>query len=101
MSVCGKLLAGLLFILSLELCYAQHWSYGLRPGGKRESENLIDSFQDAGNEADKPAEVQHFDCTVPQQNSRLSLQRGSLARWLEGEIGRKRLLFNEGKMVPQ
>ncbi|XP_069473697.1 progonadoliberin-1 [Ambystoma mexicanum] len=102
MEVWGKHLAGIcVFVLSMELCCAQHWSYGLRPGGKRDSENFLDSFQDAGNDVEKPADVQHLECTVPQENSRLSLLRGALAGWLAGESGRKRFLFNEGKMTQQ
>ncbi|MGH0149348.1 UNVERIFIED_CONTAM: hypothetical protein FKN15_015114 [Acipenser sinensis] len=29
-----------------EVCYGQHWSYGLRPGGKRETETLLDTLQE-------------------------------------------------------
>lgn len=35
----------LLFVMSVEICLAQHWSYGLQPGGKRNAENLVESFQ--------------------------------------------------------
>lgn len=42
-----KLLAGLLLLtLCVVGCSSQHWSYGLRPGGKRNAENVIDSFQE-------------------------------------------------------
>lgn len=42
-----KLLAGLtLLALCVVGCSSQHWSYGLRPGGKRNAENLIDSFKE-------------------------------------------------------
>lgn len=42
-----KLLAGLILLtLCVAGCSSQHWSYGLRPGGKRNVENLIDSFQE-------------------------------------------------------
>ncbi|EPQ20048.1 Progonadoliberin-1 [Myotis brandtii] len=42
-----KLLAGLILLtLCVVSCSSQHWSYGLRPGGKRNAENLIDSFQE-------------------------------------------------------
>lgn len=38
----------LLFVLSMETCSAQHWSYGLQPGGKRNAENLLESLQEVG-----------------------------------------------------
>ena len=38
----------LLFVMSVEICLAQHWSYGLQPGGKRNAENLAESFQEVG-----------------------------------------------------
>jgi len=38
----------LLFLLSVEICLAQHWSYGLQPGGKRNAENLAESIQEVG-----------------------------------------------------
>lgn len=38
----------LLFVLSVEICLAQHWSYGLQPGGKRNAENVVGSFQEVG-----------------------------------------------------
>ncbi|NXV75015.1 GON1 protein, partial [Atlantisia rogersi] len=44
------LVSVLLFALSLEICLAQHWSYGLQPGGKRSAENLAESFQETANE---------------------------------------------------
>lgn len=42
-----KLIAAVLLLsLCLEDCSSQHWSYGLRPGGKRSEEHLVDSFQE-------------------------------------------------------
>lgn len=42
-----KLLAGLILLtLCVVGCSSQHWSYGLRPGGKRNAENVLDSFQE-------------------------------------------------------
>lgn len=42
-----KLIAAVLLLsLCLEGCSSQHWSYGLRPGGKRSAEHLVDSFQE-------------------------------------------------------
>uniref|UniRef100_A0A8C9G1E9 Progonadoliberin-1 n=1 Tax=Pavo cristatus TaxID=9049 RepID=A0A8C9G1E9_PAVCR len=44
-----KVLVGaLLFTTSVAICLAQHWSYGLQPGGKRNAENLVGSFQEVG-----------------------------------------------------
>lgn len=47
MELIPKLLAGLIL---LTLCVvdgsSQHWSYGLRPGGKRNAENLMDYFRE-------------------------------------------------------
>lgn len=43
----SKLLAGLMLLtLCVMGCSSQHWSYGLRPGGKRNAENGMDSFQE-------------------------------------------------------
>ncbi|NXJ89017.1 GON1 protein, partial [Corythaixoides concolor] len=52
------LVSVLLFVVSLEICLAQHWSYGLQPGGKRNAENLAESFQEMANEMEKLGEVQ-------------------------------------------
>lgn len=42
-----KLIAAVVLLsLGLEGCSSQHWSYGLRPGGKRSAEHLGDSFQE-------------------------------------------------------
>lgn len=42
-----KRLAGLILLaLCVVGCSGQHWSYGLRPGGKRNAENLINSFRE-------------------------------------------------------
>ncbi|XP_030055475.1 progonadoliberin-1 [Microcaecilia unicolor] len=81
----------LLIVISLEICCAQHWSYGLRPGGKRDSETLMDSYQDTTNEVDKYAEPRPFECSLLQQHSRFSTLKGALASLLEGETGRKKL----------
>ncbi|XP_029457660.1 progonadoliberin-1 [Rhinatrema bivittatum] len=81
----------LLLIISLEVSSAQHWSYGLRPGGKRDSETLMDTYQDAPNDVDKFAEPRPFECGLLQQHSHLSVLKGVLASLLEGETGRKKL----------
>lgn len=52
--------AVLLLSLCLEGCSSQHWSYGLRPGGKRNAEHLVESFQ----EVSFPA-LPHFELCEP------------------------------------
>uniref|UniRef100_K7FGD0 Progonadoliberin-1 n=2 Tax=Pelodiscus sinensis TaxID=13735 RepID=K7FGD0_PELSI len=81
----------LLFVLSVEICLAQHWSYGLQPGGKRDAENLVESFQEIASEMEKMGELQHFECTGPQQRSMLGGLKGALASLIEGEAGRKKI----------
>ncbi|KAK7820683.1 hypothetical protein U0070_026227, partial [Myodes glareolus] len=50
-----KLIAAVLLLsLCLEGCSSQHWSYGLRPGGKRSAEHLVDPFQEASHSASQP-----------------------------------------------
>ncbi|KFQ19830.1 Progonadoliberin-1, partial [Merops nubicus] len=58
----------LLFVLSVEICLAQHWSYGLQPGGKRNAENLVESFQEIANEMEKLREVQKTGCPGSSQH---------------------------------
>lgn len=38
----------LLCALCLGLCLAQHWSFGLQPGGKRSPQDLLGPFQEVG-----------------------------------------------------
>ncbi|KAK2513114.1 Gnrh1 [Columba guinea] len=67
-----KILVGvLLFVLSMETCLAQHWSYGLQPGGKRNAENLLESLQEIAREMEKLGEVQKSECPGSTQHSRL------------------------------
>ncbi|NWU48648.1 GON1 protein, partial [Dromas ardeola] len=61
----------LVFVMSVEICSAQHWSYGLQPGGKRNAENLVESFQEIANEMEKPGEAQKTECPGSEQHSRL------------------------------
>ncbi|NXD68798.1 GON1 protein, partial [Eolophus roseicapillus] len=65
----------LLFVLSVEICSAQHWSYGLQPGGKRSAENMMESFQEAANDMERVGEVQRTECPGSYQRSRLSALR--------------------------
>ncbi|XP_030407889.1 progonadoliberin-1 [Gopherus evgoodei] len=81
----------LIFILSVEICLAQHWSYGLQPGGKRDAENLVESFQEIASEMEKIGELQHFECTGPHQRSVLGGLKGALASLIEGDAGRKKI----------
>nr|XP_023406765.1 progonadoliberin-1 [Loxodonta africana] len=79
MKMVPKLLAGLILLtLCVVGCSSQHWSYGLRPGGKRNADNLIDSFQEIAKEVDQPAEPQRFECTIHQLRSPLRDLKGAL-----------------------
>ncbi|XP_014316556.1 progonadoliberin-1 [Myotis lucifugus] len=94
-----KLLAGLILLtLCVVSCSSQHWSYGLRPGGKRNAENLIDSFQEnhilllqRAKEVDQLAEPQHFECTLHQPPSALRELKGALESLIEEETGQKKI----------
>ncbi|XP_010376453.2 progonadoliberin-1 isoform X2 [Rhinopithecus roxellana] len=87
-----KLLAGLILLtLCVEGCSSQHWSYGLRPGGKRDAENLMDSFQEIVKEVGQLAETQHFECTMHQPRSPLQDLKGALESLIEDETGQKKI----------
>ncbi|XP_013369539.1 PREDICTED: progonadoliberin-1 isoform X2 [Chinchilla lanigera] len=87
-----KLLAGLVLLtLCVESGSGQHWSYGLRPGGKRNAETLVDSFQEIAKEIDQLAEPQHFECTLHQPRSPLRDLRGFLESLIEEETGQKKI----------
>ncbi|NXH17970.1 GON1 protein, partial [Bucco capensis] len=60
----------LLLVLSVEICLAQHWSYGLQPGGKRNAENLVESFQEIANEMEKLGAEQQPGCPGSYQHTR-------------------------------
>ncbi|KAF7242079.1 Progonadoliberin-1 [Varanus komodoensis] len=90
----------ILLLVSLSACSSQHWSYGFQPGGKRDAENLIKSFQEdlsvlfslAKQMAEKMGilgEVQHFGCKVPHQRATLRGLKGVLASLIEGENPQK------------
>ncbi|KFW63972.1 Progonadoliberin-1, partial [Pygoscelis adeliae] len=59
----------LLFVMSVEICLAQHWSYGLQPGGKRK---LYPFPIQMANEMEKLGEVQKTECPGSYQHSRFS-----------------------------
>uniref|UniRef100_G1MQ97 Progonadoliberin-1 n=1 Tax=Meleagris gallopavo TaxID=9103 RepID=G1MQ97_MELGA len=62
----------LLFTTSVAICLAQHWSYGLQPGGKRNVENLVESFQEIANEMENLGEAQKAECPGSYQHPSLS-----------------------------
>ncbi|XP_066217199.1 progonadoliberin-1 isoform X1 [Saccopteryx leptura] len=86
-----KLLAGLIMLTCMLGCSSQHWSYGLRPGGKRNAENLINSFEEVAKKVDPRAEPQRFECTLHQQRSALGMLRGALESLIEEETGPKKI----------
>ncbi|NXS29163.1 GON1 protein, partial [Pomatostomus ruficeps] len=53
------------------LCLAQHWSYGLQPGGKRSAQALLGPFQEIANEMEKFGEEQQSECPGSYQDPRL------------------------------
>ncbi|NWT13493.1 GON1 protein, partial [Vireo altiloquus] len=64
--------SALLCVLCVQLCLAQHWSYGLQPGGKRSpAEDLLGPFQEIANEMEKLGEMQQSECPGSYQNSRI------------------------------
>ncbi|NXS58318.1 GON1 protein, partial [Brachypteracias leptosomus] len=69
----------LLVVLAVEMCLAQHWSYGLQPGGKRNAENLVESFQEMANEMEKLGQVQKSGCPGSSQHPRLSLKEAMVS----------------------
>ncbi|NWI49540.1 GON1 protein, partial [Calyptomena viridis] len=60
----------LLFVLCVGICWAQHWSYGLQPGGKRSTGDLLGAFQEIANEMEKLGEEQ-TECPGSFQHSRI------------------------------
>ncbi|NXY71533.1 GON1 protein, partial [Glareola pratincola] len=62
----------LLFVMSVEICSAQHWSFGLQPGGKRNAETLVESFQEVSSRPEKLGEGQKTECPGSEQHSRLA-----------------------------
>ncbi|NWW71566.1 GON1 protein, partial [Climacteris rufus] len=61
----------LLLVLWVGMCLAQHWSFGLQPGGKRSPEELLGPFQEIANEMEKAGEVQQGECPGSSQHSRI------------------------------
>ncbi|XP_009993303.1 PREDICTED: progonadoliberin-1 [Chaetura pelagica] len=79
----------LLVVLSVEICLAQHWSYGLQPGGKRNAENLAGPFQEIANEMEKPGEVQQSECPGLSQHPRATDLREAVERLMEEARAKK------------
>ncbi|KAG8538476.1 hypothetical protein GDO81_009040 [Engystomops pustulosus] len=78
----------LVLLLSDHMSYSQHWSYGLRPGGKRDIESLQDPYPETQNEVSLFTEPQRLECSLPQ--NRLALMKGALVNWLR-ENERKKM----------
>ncbi|XP_010346050.1 progonadoliberin-1 [Saimiri boliviensis] len=92
MELIPKLLAGLILLtLCVAGCSSQHWSYGLRPGGKRDAENFIDSFQEIVKEVGQLEETQHFECTVHQPRFPPRDLKGALESLIEEETRQKKI----------
>ncbi|XP_077162067.1 progonadoliberin-1 isoform X2 [Paroedura picta] len=88
----GKVFTSFLLLLICGVTgLAQHWSYGLQPGGKRDTENLIESFQEIANEVDKPGEPQRFECTATHQHPTFQGLKGALASLMDRETGQKKI----------
>ncbi|NXH79947.1 GON1 protein, partial [Edolisoma coerulescens] len=68
----GRIVAGaLLCVLGLGLCLAQHWSYGLQPGGKRSAGDALGPLREIVNEMEQLGEVQQSECPGSYQSSRI------------------------------
>ncbi|XP_069733763.1 progonadoliberin-1 [Phaenicophaeus curvirostris] len=81
----------LLFVVSAGICLAQHWSFGLQPGGKRNAENLVESFQEIANEMEKLGEMPRTECPGSYQHSRLSDLKEAVESLIEGEARRRKI----------
>ncbi|XP_063301601.1 progonadoliberin-1 [Pelobates fuscus] len=79
----------LVFLYFDHVSHAQHWSYGLRPGGKRVPETIQDSYSETPNEVALFTEPQRLECSIPQ--SRISVLKDALLSWLDGENERKKI----------
>ncbi|KFP27962.1 Progonadoliberin-1, partial [Colius striatus] len=68
----------LVFVMAVESCLAQHWSYGLQPGGKRNADYPEESLQEIANEMEKLRGVQKTECPGSAQRSGLSELREAM-----------------------
>ncbi|NWU98302.1 GON1 protein, partial [Upupa epops] len=62
----------LFFVVSVEVCLAQHWSFGLQPGGKRNAEQVMEPLQEIASEMVKLGEAQKLECPGSHQHSQVS-----------------------------
>ncbi|XP_063031489.1 progonadoliberin-1 [Melospiza melodia melodia] len=83
--------AVLLCVLAVGLGLAQHWSYGLQPGGKRSTQVLLGPFQEIPNEMENLEEEQQSECPGSYQNSRIRDLKEAMERLVEGEGRRKKV----------
>ncbi|XP_051784407.1 progonadoliberin-1-like [Erpetoichthys calabaricus] len=74
-----------------DICYGQHWSYGLRPGGKRDVEKMKDVLQDIPGDSDKFENADHPGCILAPQCRKLNGLKEVLVSLIEGEPGRKKV----------
>ncbi|KAM5264107.1 progonadoliberin-1 [Ctenodactylus gundi] len=89
MGLASKLLAGLVLLTCAGGCSGQHWSYGLRPGGKRTAETWVDSLQEIAKEIDQRAEPQRLECSLHAPRPPHRDLRGALESLIEEETGQK------------
>ncbi|XP_010214706.1 PREDICTED: progonadoliberin-1 [Tinamus guttatus] len=90
MEKCRKILLSVVLLLAaVEICLAQHWSYGLQPGGKRNAENLAESFQEIENRMEKMEEMQKTKCPGPYEHPRFRDLKEALASLMEEASGKK------------
>ncbi|XP_062995289.1 progonadoliberin-1 [Elgaria multicarinata webbii] len=88
----GALFVGFfLMLILLSVCSAQHWSYGFQPGGKRDADNLMETFQEITSKMNTLGELQHFECNVPRQHPILRGLKEVLASLIEGETAQKKV----------
>ncbi|NXO19617.1 GON1 protein, partial [Cisticola juncidis] len=80
----------LLCVLSVGLCLAQHWSFGLQPGGKRSTQALLGPLQEIPNEMENLEKLQQSSCQGWEQSSIRDLQE-AVERLVEGEGRRKEI----------
>ncbi|NXG03108.1 GON1 protein, partial [Sakesphorus luctuosus] len=61
----------LLLVLCVGMCLAQHWSFGLQPGGKRSTKDLLGPFQEMVKEVEEPGQEQQPQCPRSAKHSGL------------------------------
>ncbi|XP_064031762.1 progonadoliberin-1 isoform X2 [Pogoniulus pusillus] len=83
--------SAVLLAMSVGICLAQHWSYGLQPGGKRSTEDLMESFQEMAAQMDSLGELQKVGCTGSQQRARSRELQEAMESLMEGEARPKKI----------